>query len=70
MTSQAIDRRIHWKPNGQSKVSACANIDPRNARILACWEISFIATTSVEKATDGAFRKFLIVKADPCLPTV
>lgn len=58
MTSQTAEHRIHWKLSTQPKVSACANIDPRNARILACWEISFIATTSVEDATDGAFAIF------------
>jgi hypothetical protein len=70
MTSQTIERRIHWKLNGEPKVSACANSDPRNARPLISREISLIATSSIEKATNAPLRRFLIVKAGPCLRTV
>lgn len=70
MTFQTIEHRSHSKLNGTPKVSACANSDPRNARPLITPIISLVATSSVERATFVPFRKFLIVKADPCLPTV
>lgn len=70
MTSQTIEHRRHWKLNAQPNVSACANIDPRNARPLISLGISLIATSSIEKATKAPLCRFLIVKADPCLRTV
>lgn len=70
MTSQTASHRTYWKLDGQPKVSACANTDPRNARTLISQEISLIATISIEKAPRTPLCRFLIVKADPCLPTV
>lgn len=45
MTCRTVEQRTHWKLSTQPKVSACANIDPRNARPLLLLEISLIATS-------------------------
>lgn len=68
--TQTAEHPSHRTLEGELKVSACANTVPRNARTLISQKISIIATISVERATGGAFRKFLIVKAGPCLRTV